>query len=128
MRVLEDGLDELAAALTSRHQRAMTVFEDDVSTAVRPAMLERISQLAAEIRKVKERYGLAAQFVSNRNRFVARLSSLSVDLTEATSKYMKAYGEVPEDERKPLDDQIGTMIALVEELVSAVTEEPADTN
>ena len=44
----------------------------------------------------------------------------------ATSKYMKAYGEVPEQERGPLDDQIGIMIALVEELESLISGKQRD--
>jgi hypothetical protein len=120
MRGLEDGLDEVVTALMRCDDRAMTVIEDDIPVEVRPSMLDTINKVSVEIRKVSESYGLAPQIVSNRRRFLAKLSSLSVDLIEATSKYMKAYGEVPEAESGPLDNQIGTMIALVEKLVGLI--------
>jgi hypothetical protein len=120
MRGLEDGLDEVVTALTRRDERAMTVIEDDIPVEVRSSMLDTINQVSAEIRRVREGYGLAPQIVSNRRRFLAKLSSLSVDLIEATSKYLEAYGDVPEAERGPLDDQIGTMIALVEKLLGSI--------
>jgi len=41
---------------------------------------------------------------------------VAIDLIEATSKYMRGFGEVPKLEQKPLDDQITKMIAVVEEL------------
>ena len=126
MRGLEDGLDELAAALTQPIERTMTVFEDDVPAQVRSSMLETVGRLLVEIRRVRENYGLTPQIVSNRRRFVAKLSSLSIDLIEATSKYMKAYGEVPEPERGPLDDQIGKMIVLVEQLESLISGKQRD--
>ena len=126
MRGLEEGLDELAAALTQPIERTMTVFEDDVPAQVRSSMLETVGRLLVEIRRVRENYGLTPQIVSNRRRFVAKLSSLSIDLIEATSKYMKAYGEVPEQERGPLDDQIGKMIVLVEQLESLVSGKQRD--
>jgi hypothetical protein len=123
MRALEDGLDEIELALTEYRERAMTVFENDIPTTARPAMLETIRRLSAEIGKVKRRYGLEPQVVSNRKRFMAKLSALSIDLIEATSKYMKAYGEVSEEEKGPLDFQIAAMIGLVEELESLVADE-----
>jgi hypothetical protein len=123
MRVLEEGLEEIELELTEHRERAMTVFENDIPASARPAMLETIQLLSAEISKVKRGYGLEPQIVSNRKRFTAKLSSLSVDLIEATSKYMKAYGEVPEEEKVPLDSQIATMIGLVEELKSLVADE-----
>jgi hypothetical protein len=88
MRALEDGLDEIEVTLTEHRQRAMTVFEDDIPASARPAMLETIRRLSSEIGKVKRRYGLEPQVVSNRKRFTAKLSALSIDLIEATSKYM----------------------------------------
>jgi hypothetical protein len=124
MRGLEDGVDELAAALRRRDERTMTVFTDDIPAEVRASMLDSISRMSLEIRKVRDGYGLAPQIVSNRRRFLAKLSSLSVDLTEATSKYMKAYGDVPEAERELLDNQVGTLIALVEKLVLLIEGKP----
>jgi hypothetical protein len=120
MRGLEDGLDEVVTALTRRDERAMTVIEDDIPEEVRSSLLDTINQVSVEIRRVREGYGLAPQIVSNRRRFLAKLSSLSVDLIEATSRYLKAYGDVPEAESGPLDNQIGTMIALVEKLLGFI--------
>jgi len=122
MRALEEGLDEVAGALEESTKGVMIKFEDDIPVQLRPEMLKVIAKLSTEIRKVKDRYELPAQVVSNRRRFVAKLSSLSIDLIEATSKYMRAYGEVPREERQPLDDQIGTMIGLVEELSGSLTQ------
>ncbi|MGO9605073.1 MAG: hypothetical protein ACLQAT_17080 [Candidatus Binataceae bacterium] len=65
---------------------------------------------------MKERYGLEPQVISNRRRFTVKLTTVAIDLIEATSKYMRGFGEVPKLEQKPLDDRITKMIAVVEEL------------
>ena len=122
MRVLEDGLDEIASSLTSSRRRTMTIFEDDVPKSVRPAILERIADLSARIESMKRSYGLTVPVFSNRQRLLARLSSLSIDLTEATSKYMVAFGTVHEGDRKPLDDRLSSMIALVEDIAKIVAD------
>ena len=68
-----------------------------------------------------KRYGLSPQVLSNRQRFITKLSILSIDLTEATFRYMRVFGEVPEEERQPLDDQIGKLITLVEKMKALLT-------
>jgi len=127
MRLLEDGLDEIATALMSPRERTMTVVQDDIPKSILPSMLELIAQLANQIQKMKFEYGLASQVFSNRKRFLAKLSSLSIDLTEATSRYMVGFGEVPEKERGPLDSRLSAMIALVEELATMLTAAAQDT-
>jgi len=37
-------------------------------------------------------------------------------LTEATSQYLRAYGEVPKDEQGTLDQQITKMVYVLNEL------------
>lgn len=54
--------------------------------------------------------------VSNRRRLATKLSLLSIDLTEATSQYLRAYGEVPKDEQGTLDQQITKMVYVLNEL------------
>ncbi len=116
MRALEDALLEIEAALSGTANRVMTTYVDDVSYAARPAIGERIQQLREEICAVKDRYGLAAEVVSNRRRLTTKISLLSIDLTEATSEYLRAYGEVPKDEQATLDQQITKMVNVLNEL------------
>jgi hypothetical protein len=120
MRALEDALLDMEAALAEPPVLAMTIYEDDVPHSVRAAIRERIGRLRDEIAVVKERYSLDAQIISNRHRILAKLSLLSIGLTEATSRYMRAYGKVPREEQGPLDDQIMQLIDIVDELMAIV--------
>jgi uncharacterized protein involved in exopolysaccharide biosynthesis len=116
MRALEDALLEIEAAFDEPPETAMTTYENDVPHTALPAVRERIEQLREEIGGVKGRYGLDPQIISNRRRITAKLTLLSIDLTEATSSYMRAYGEVPREEQGELDDRILKLIAIVDDL------------
>jgi hypothetical protein len=120
MRLLEDVLLEVEAALEACPHLLMTIYEDDIPRSVRPAIQEQIRHVREEIRVVKDRYGLESEAISNRRRIAAKLAILSVDLTEATSRYLRAYGEVPEEEQGALDHQINKLISLVERINSLV--------
>jgi hypothetical protein len=124
MRRLEDALLEIEAALKSPTNLIMSVYEDDVPHSAQPVIRENIRRIREEIRIVKARYGLGLQVTSNRQRMSTKLSLLSVDLTETTSRYMRGFGEVPEDEQRPLDDQIGKVISLVDNLNKLVSTTP----
>lgn len=116
MRQLEDALLDIESALDEPIALAMTVYEDDVPHSVRAPIRERIGQLRDEICAMKQRYVLEEQIISNRRRISTKLTLLSIDLTEATSPYMRAYGEVPKEEQRPLDDAIVKLIAIVDGL------------
>jgi hypothetical protein len=116
MRALEDALLDIEAAFDAPPEVTMTIYEDDVPHSALPAIRVRIDQLREEIGALKDRYALDPQIISNRRRISAKLSLLSIDLTEATSRYMRAYGEVPREEQGELDDRILKLIALVDEL------------
>jgi hypothetical protein len=121
MRALEEALLDIEGALAEPPVLAMTIYEDDVPRSVRVGIRDRIAQLRDEIRAVKERYALEPQIISNRRRISAKLTLLSIDLTEATSRYMRAYGEVTPDEQGPLDSQIIKLIDIVDELNTIVS-------
>jgi hypothetical protein len=120
MRALEDALLAVEAALSATPNLLMTVYEDDLPQTARPAIREHIQLLREEIRVVKDRYGLRSETISNRRRLLAKLTFLSIDLTELTSRYLRAYGDVPRDEQGDLDDQITKMIALVDNMQKLV--------
>jgi hypothetical protein len=116
MRALEDALLEIGAALAPGPDLLMTTYENDIPEAPRPEIEQRIRRLREEIRAVKDSYGLNSQVISNRNRVSAKLAIVSVDLAEATSRHMRAYGEIPQHEQAPLDNRIGAIIAIVESI------------
>jgi hypothetical protein len=116
MRALEDALVHIEAALSGTPNLLMTVYEDDLPQSARPAIREHIQRLREEICVVKDRYGLESEVISNRRRISTKLTILSIDLTEATSRYLRAYGEVPKDEQGALDHQINKIISFVEEM------------
>jgi len=116
MRALEDALLEIEAALSDPPDLLMTRYKDDVPRSARPAIQEHIQRLRKEIRIVKDRYRLDPEIISNSGRISAKLSLLSIDLTEATSRYMRAYGEVPKDEQAELDDRVGGVISLLNDV------------
>ncbi|HZO80336.1 MAG TPA: hypothetical protein VFB33_01460 [Candidatus Binataceae bacterium] len=120
LRILEDALLDIEAGLADPPRLAMTIYEDDVPHALRAPIRERVRQLRDEILKVKERYALAPQVLSNRRRISTKLSLLSINLTEATARYMRAYGEVTPEEQGPLDTQVMKLIDIVDELNAVV--------
>jgi hypothetical protein len=120
MRTLEDALLDMEAALAKPPVLAMTIYEDDVPHSMRAAVLERMGRLRDEIAVVKERNSLDPQIISNRGRILAKLSLLSIGLTEVTSHYLRGYGQVPREEQGPLDDQVMKVIDIVDELMAIV--------
>lgn len=116
MRALEDALLAVEAALSDAPTRLMTAYDNDIPTSARPAIQEHMQQLREEIGVVKDRYGLESEVISNRRRISTKLTILSIDLTEATSRYLRAYGDVPKDEQGALDHQINKIISLVDEM------------
>lgn len=116
MRAVEEALLAVEAALACAPDVVMNDYEDDIPPPMRPAIRELIQQLRREIQTVKDHYGLDPQAISNRRRVSTKLSLLSIDLTEATSRYMRGFGEVPKHEQRALDDQIDKMISLVDGL------------
>jgi hypothetical protein len=116
MRALEDALFEIETGLSAMPNRIMTTYEDEVPQIAKPAIREYIELLRNEISTVKQQYGLDAEMISNQRRIAAKLALLSIDLTEATSRYMQAYGEIPKEEQSSLDHQITKIISLVNEM------------
>jgi hypothetical protein len=124
IRALEEELREVEGALEPPPAMTMTVYRDDVPAAAHRPIRERIEQLRGQIGQVKERYALSPQVVSNRRRIGTKLSLLSVNLTEATSRYMRAYGELPKEEQAELDERMTKLIALVNDLNIIVGRNP----
>jgi len=124
LRTLENALLDVEATLADPPVLAMTIYEDDVARGLRAPIRGRLRQLHDEILVMKRRYALAPQMVSNRRRISARLSLQSINLTEATSRHMRAYGEMTADEQGLLDDQVMKLIDLVEELNAIVSGRP----
>ncbi len=118
MRVLEDALLEVEAALEPGPELLMTAYEDDIPRPAQPAIREQLRYLREEIRAVRDRYSLPGETVSKRRWMAAKLAILSVDLMEATSRHLRAYGEVPQDEQGALDHQIARLVSLVEQIGS----------
>ena len=107
---------EIEEALSCLPAASMSIYQDDIAQAVRPAIREQANKIREEIHAMKEHYGLEPQVVSNRGRIWTKLILLSIDLTEATSPHLRAYGAIPEEEKEPLDERVGNLIALVEEM------------
>jgi hypothetical protein len=121
MRALEDALFDIETALAERAERSMTIYEDDVPGSIHVLIREQLARLRREIGAVKEHYRLEPQIVSNRRLISVKLSLLSIDLTEATSRYMRGFGEVPADEQGPLDNRIMKLISILDELNAILT-------
>jgi hypothetical protein len=117
MHRLEEALVDIENGIEpGRREEIMAVYRNDLPSSQKPAICREIEHLRHELRSVKERYTLTAELISDRRRFVARLALLSVELEEATSRYMAGYGTLPEVERNPLDSQINRMIGMVDSL------------
>jgi hypothetical protein len=118
MRALEDALVEIEDAVrsTPRCDKAMSIYEDDIPSSLKPSILLKVRQIRNQIREVKEYYGLEEDRVSNRRRLSSRLILLAIDVTEATSKYLRSYGDVPEEEKGPLDERMTRIEKAVAEL------------
>lgn len=121
MRRLDEALAEIENGLKPDcPKQIMTVYDDDLSPSLRPVILGEIQRLRSELWTVKRRYSLPVDTVSNRRRFIAQLSLLSIDLEGAKSRHMAAYGILNEAERRPLDEQINGMIDVVDNVQAMI--------
>jgi hypothetical protein len=122
MIALEAGIGEIESALVSEpSDPILAAVENDIRPESHPQIRALIAQLREEIRAVKQAYSLASALVSARRRFSTKLSLLSIDLTEATSPHMLAYGQILEAERGLLDEQMVKMRAMVDELNALIS-------
>jgi hypothetical protein len=119
MRALEDAVVEIECALEPRSEgprRVMTTHEDDIPNSARRAILAKLEEIRAEIQDTKDSYDLYADTISNRRRFSTRLSMLAIDVTECRPGYLRSYGEVPVEEREPLDERMSRLEAMINAL------------
>ena len=119
MRAVEDAVIEIERALepvSEAPRRVMTTYEDDISKSARHAIWAKLEEIRAEIHDAKDCYDLYADTVSNRRRLSTKLLILAIDLTECRPAYMRGYGEVPDEEREPLDERMSQLEALLDNL------------
>lgn len=125
MRAVEDAVIEIESALepaSKAPQRVMTEYQNDLSESAKFAMRKKLEEIRTAIRGAKDRYDLNAQTVSNRRRLSTKLSILAIDVTECRAEYMRRYGEVPNEEREPLDQRMLRLEALLSDLNKLVSQ------
>lgn len=125
MRAVEDAVIEIESALepaSKAPQRVMTEYQNDLSESAKFAMRKKLEEIRAAIRGAKDRYDLNAETVSNRRRLSTKLSILAIDVTECRAEYMGGYGEVPNDEREPLDQRMLRLEVLLSDLNKLVSQ------
>ncbi len=120
MRGLEDALIMVELALKGPTESLMTVYKDEVASAAHAEIRDQISQIKQQIKLFRDHYALSPQTISKKHWLSTMLMHQSIDLTEATSGYLRAFGQVPADEQQPLDETIKTIIQLVEDLKELV--------
>ncbi len=118
MRALEDATVEIedACKIHGRRTRLLIAFEDDIADSVKPIILGKLRQIKSEIQDLKTYYDLESITFSSRRHLSTKLVILTIDLTECLSQYLRSYGEVPEEERAPLDERVSRLEALVNEV------------
>jgi len=117
MRRLDEVLLEIESAIeSSRPKEIIIIHQNDVPSSRKPAIFAEIERLRHELRKVKERYKLTVETISDRRSFTAKLALIAIELEGANSRYMAAYGVLHQEELAPLDRQINRMVELVENL------------
>ncbi|MBF6558788.1 MAG: hypothetical protein IVW56_00760 [Candidatus Binataceae bacterium] len=124
MRAVEDAVIEIERALDPAAQaprRVMTEYQNDLPDSARCAMRAKLGEIRAEIQDAKDCYDLYADTVSNRRRLSTKLSILAIDLTDCRPAYMRGYGEVPDEERQPLDERMSRLEAMVNALNRMLT-------
>lgn len=127
MRALEDAMLEIETSLDPNPRAAnsvMTICEDGISESAKGEVRIRLDAIRAEIRAAKNSYNLSAETISNRRRFSTRLFILAIDLTECRPQYLRAYGEVPDEEKAALDDRISKLETLVSDLNNLIRPDP----
>jgi hypothetical protein len=118
LRAVEDATIEIEGVLEGRggRQRLMTTFDDDIPDSVKPNVIGKLEQIRSGIQDLKNYYGLESDRISNRRRISTKLSILAIDLTECLSRYLRGYGEVPEEEQAPLDERVSRLEGLLNEV------------
>lgn len=124
MRAVEDAVIEIERAIDPAAQaprRVMTEYQNDLPETAGRAMRKKVEEIRAAIQDAKESYDLNVETVSNRRRLSTKLSILAIDLTECRPEYMRGYGEVLDEERKPLDERMSRLEAMVNALNRMLT-------
>jgi hypothetical protein len=127
MRALEDAMLEIETSLdpdARAANRVMTVYEDGISESAKGEVRTRLDAIRAEIRATKDRYDLLAETISNRRRFSTKLFILAIDLTECRPQYLRAYGDVPDEEKAALNDRISKLETLISDLNNLIRPAP----
>jgi hypothetical protein len=119
MRFLEDAVAEVESAVDANangRARIMSINEDPVPEAVRAPIRDKLAKIRDSIKDAKDYYGLSSQPVSIRRRLSSTLLMLAIDLTECKSQHLRSYGEVPNEEKEPLDERMSRLEAMVNEI------------
>jgi hypothetical protein len=118
MRALEDATIEIESALKTRSgdTRLLTTVEDDIAQSEKPLIVAKLCAIRSRIEDLKVHYDLESITISRRRLVSTKLSILAIDLTECLSQYLGSYGEVPEEERVPLDERVSRLEDLVNEM------------
>ncbi|MFZ0890239.1 MAG: hypothetical protein WA005_17500 [Candidatus Binataceae bacterium] len=91
----------------------MTTYEDDIPKSARRAIWAKLEEIRTEIEDAKNYYDLYVDTISNRRRLSTKLSILGINLTECRPQYMRGFGEVPDQEREPLDERMSRLEAMI---------------
>lgn len=119
MRFLDDAAAEVESAVNATAEgraRIMSTYEDVMPEAAKAPIKKKLGEIIDAIRDVKDYFGLYSQPISIRRRLSSTLLMLAIDLRECESQHLRGYGEVPNEEKGPLDERISRLEAMVNEI------------
>jgi hypothetical protein len=119
MRFLEGAVAEVESAVDGNangRSRIMSINEDPVLEAVKAPIRDKLAEIRDAIKDAKEYYGLSSQPVSINRHLSSTLLMLAIDLTECRSEHLRSYGEVPNEEKGPLNERMARLEAMVSEV------------
>ncbi len=119
LRALEDAVAEIETAVgaaTNVPTRIMSTYTDIVPESVSGAIRDNIAEIRDAIKDAKDHYGLSSRTVSIQRHLSSKLLILAIDLTECTSARLRSYGDVPNEEKGPLDERMLRLEAMVNEV------------
>ncbi len=117
MRVLEKSIDELAGALSPANPPPLTrQYTDEIPDERKLHILSVIEEIRNAMGKMLEKYELNVEEQSMERILDAKKSYLWTILENSKSKRMKGYGDFPEELKAEYDQEIQSIIYLIESL------------
>ncbi|MCW4047355.1 MAG: hypothetical protein NWE99_07330 [Candidatus Bathyarchaeota archaeon] len=117
--VIESNLRWIEGVLKEGKPSEQTILyrrKDDVKPKLKPKIIDLISNMLSEIKRVKETFKLETEEIKLRAEISAALNEIWVILVDLEPDRLKAYGELSEDNKALIEPLVQSLLNKLDEL------------